>query len=899
MNSFFKISACFLILPFYASAIELSWEPANPSPENAIQVRIAGCRQGGVLHWGVNARAHAWQMAAAAYQPAGSQPDGAATRSPLSGPDSNGICSIALGPFNQAAQPVSTLDFVLQWKDGSWDNNGGHDFHIPVHNQRITFSPDKPGLNDPILVTVHASQRGGQLRWGVNAAFEKWRIPAEIYRPSNSIPSDDGLAIDSPLPPPDSQGNSVLRLGPFNRAEQVVTSLHMAVHWGKEWESDFGRNYNLSIQPSAEPPETQLAFDSPTPGSIHSAPFTAQLRAPGVSEIQCWLDGKPYASVTQAPFSVDIQGLEDRFGLHTLTARSGDDTRAQVATVDFWYVPVFERDTTRPNFPFGATVADKKKVRFAVLAPGKHFVSLIGDFNGWDGGKYPMNCSTDGVWWVELPLEPGQHSYQYLIDGLQRLADPYSTDVEWKDKDGQETYLPENALSVIDVGAKPFDWKDRLYQRPDPSSMVIYELSIDDFTAGSGFTGLVSKLDYIEKLGANAIEPLPFTEFAGRWSWGYNPSFHFAPETSHGTPEQLKQLIDEAHRRGMAVILDTVLNHMDWNSPLNQLYGVDYEGSPYFWLFDGDNWGFPDLDQESPAFKNYAADLTRFWITEYHIDGFRYDATRWVGWKGYNDWGASWFACAAKQADPNSLQIAEHLPTDPDLMNQTEMDAGWHGEFRWSLKDMLRNARLDSKSLQRLLDPLQVGFTNPLEVITYTESHDEERIMKEMLDGGFSPAEATRRSQTTLALTLTAPGIPMLYAGQEFGEATPKMVAYNPLHWEKLETAEGKDLYRTTSELIALRKTIPNFATLKRRILWADESQGCVVYTVESENSPVVVVVNFSRESRNLNITFPRKGTWTETLAQPPITHEETDTLNIPLASGQSMVFSFQPTAPK
>ena len=128
--------------------------------------------------------------------------------------------------------------------------------------------------------------------------------------------------------------------------------------------------------------------------------------------------------------------------------------------------------------------------------------------------------------------------------------------------------------------------------------------------------------------------------------------------------------------------MDMVFNHMDYSSPLYQLYGLDYDASPYFHRFLGENWGFPDLRQDSPAFKRYVADMLRGWVEEYHVDGFRYDATRWVGWKGYNEWGAGWFAYAAKQADSNSWQIAEHLPADPDLQSRTEMDTGWHDYFR-------------------------------------------------------------------------------------------------------------------------------------------------------------------------------------------------------------------------
>ena len=878
-----------VLLPAFAvhvSALTVTWQPERPGPADRIVVRLSPASQGAVLHWGVNAKAHAWQSALAAYRPDGSTADGVATRSRFAGPDSNGVCDIVLGPFNHPGQPVFSVDFVIQWEDGSWDNNDGHDYHIPVHNQRIQFAPALPTLNDRIQVTVAPSRPGGQVRWGVNAQHGTWRMPAEVYRPAGSVPSDDGMAVDSPLPPPDAEGRSILILGPFHRAEQVVTSLHAAVHWGDDWESDFGRNYNLILQPSPQTDATRLVTEYPPSDAVFDQPFTATWRAPGADKLHIWMDGQPFATLTQQLFTAQIAFTNKAFGRHTLTARSGDDTQAQVTSVDFWHIPIFQHQTARPAKPLGLMV-ENQRAHFALFAPGKQFVSVVGDFNGNDPSATPMNCSTDGVWWAEVDVPEGMHAYQYLIDGTLRVADPYSADVEWKDEKGEETYRPECAKTIFHAPADEFPWTDQDFRRPPAGQTIIYELSIDDFTAGAGFTGLLARLDYLHDLGVNALEPLPFMEFAGRWSWGYNPSFHFAPETSHGTPEQLKMLIDEAHRRGMAVILDTVLNHMDWNSALHQLYGNDYSGSPYFWLFEGDNWGFPDLEQENPAFKRYVADLTAFWITHYHIDGFRYDATRWTGWQGYNDWGASWFAYAAKQADPHSLQIAEHLPTDPDLMNGTDMDAGWHGEFRWSLKDMLRTARLDPEAIRRLLDPTRIGFSNSLQVVVYTESHDEERIMKECLDAGFTQKEATRRAETALALTLTAPGIPMLYAGQEFGEATPKVVGYNPLHWENLNNPLFQRLRDITRNLIALRKTNDSLQGDARHLLLNDAATGCVLYS--TTNAPrVLVAVNFSRQPRILELPGIDNTMWQDVQNQVP---SSTNAPSITLEPGQSRVW--------
>lgn len=841
------------LLPLAARAAEVAFEPRNPTRDDRIAILVLNCAQGGVMHWGVNARGNSWQQAIPAYRPEGSVMDGVATRTRFRGPDSNGVCSIALGPFDDAEQAVGSVDFAIQWDDGTWDTADGRDYHVPVTQARIGAEPSGPDVNDAIRMTVRRAKPGGELRWGVNAAHGAWEPPHSNYWPRGSVPSDDGFAVDSPLPPPGPNGETSITLGPFDDPAQVVTSLHMAVHWGDEWDTDLGRNYNVGIALPAG-----LSLYRPLPGEAVTGAVPVEVS--GAGPVTLWLDGEPLVTLLVAPCVWEIPDGVTGLGRHVLIARGESNGLARLARREFWSVPELEPRAAPPGARPGATVGEDGLTTFLLYAPGKHFVSVAGDFNDWNERADFMHPAGDGSWWLRKKLGNGTWRYQYVIDGEKRLADPYSGDVEWKDEDGKETHVPAMARSVIEVGAPPFAWSAAAFRRAPLDRLLVYEFHIDDVAPGGGFTGVIAKLDYIRDLGVNAIEPLPFNEFTGDHSWGYNPAFHLAPESSYGTPAELKRLVDEAHRRGLAVIMDVVLNHMCWNSPLFQLYGLDYDASPYFRLFLGENWGFPDLDQESEAFKGYVAEMLRHWVEEYRMDGFRYDATRWTGWQGYNDWGASWFAWAAKQADPGSIQIAEHLPAEAELINDTEMDTTWDAHFRWRLREMLRDARLDRAEFARILDPRTSGFTNAAQRMAYTESHDEERVMRELLDAGYAGGEAVRRATAALAVTLTAPGAVMVYAGQEFGEDTPKVVGSNPLRWEKLETAAGRTLRDAFRKLARLRTAHPAMGGGEVSVIAAELPPDVGAFVRTAHDSAVVVAVNFGREERRFSVPLSVRG---------------------------------------
>ena len=227
-------------------------------------------------------------------------------------------------------------------------------------------------------------------------------------------------------------------------------------------------------------------------------------------------------------------------------------------------------------------------VVLSLTAPGKGFVYVLGEFNNWQQTtagfmkKTPDTDAANARWWVQIDnLTPGQeYAYQYEVNGVLRVADPYAEKVLDPNSDrfipavtypnlktyptGQTTGI----VSVLQSNQVPYQWQVNNFQKPKKTDLVIYELLTRDFIARHDYQTLRDTLNYLQRLGVNAIELMPFNEFEGNESWGYNPSFYFAPDKYYGTKNELKRFIDECHRRGIAVIMDMVLNHSCGQSPM-------------------------------------------------------------------------------------------------------------------------------------------------------------------------------------------------------------------------------------------------------------------------------------------------------------------------------------------
>lgn len=512
--------------------------------------------------------------------------------------------------------------------------------------------------------------------------------------------------------------------------------------------------------------------------------------------------------------------------------------------------------------PHGAHDRGDGTVTFALWAPWKQRVHLIGDFNGWDAQATPLAVDPSGLWWAALQLEPGTYGYQFVIDGTTTISDPYARALRWPA--GVST-----PHALVEVGAQPYAWGDGGFSIKPLNQLVIYELHVGDFSPAGTFQGVIDRLDYLARLGADAIELMPVQEFSGDQSWGYNPAYFFAPESAYGTAADLKRLIDLAHQKGLGVILDMVFNHTTSDAPLNLLY--PYDQNPYM-SSDGNPFGFPDLNHWNDATKRLIGDIQSYWLSEYHIDGFRYDYVEGIDWDGTS--GMSFIAWSARQAKPYAYLIAEHIVGDTAaVVRETECDASWHWQFAKVLGAQLREGEYqgqqygDMAALLRVLTFDGDGYQDNAQPINYLESHDEERIMRvAMTNPAISAAGAVRKSMLGAIALFTAQGVPMLYAGQEFGAYAEKTIGVSKLPWEYLDGDAGKVLYRHYSTLAYLRHTQAALQHNNFRLMLADPERKLLVYHRWDGHSSVVVALNFSPADQRVAIEFPHAGRWHEWL---------------------------------
>lgn len=332
------------------------------------------------------------------------------------------------------------------------------------------------------------------------------------------------------------------------------------------------------------PFEPQIFMGNPT----EEIEFTAI--ANQSSELILYLDNDQIASdlgVDELSTTVDFSASPE--GQYWLWAEAFNGMETVYDSV---YVIIQGEVTTEPSpsgVVDGINYIDDETVILQLYAPFKDFVYVLGDFNDWEfSADYFMNQTPDGErYWIEISgLNPGQeYRFQYSIDEEDiRVADIYADKIldPVNDNSIPETVYPNligypmgettEIVSVLQTAQEPYNWVVEDFDRPPSDNLIIYELLIRDFDESHSYQAVINRLDYLEDLGINAIELMPFTEFEGNESWGYDPMFYFAPDKYYGTKDDLKQLVDECHQRGIAVIQDVVLNHSNGQNPQLRMY---------------------------------------------------------------------------------------------------------------------------------------------------------------------------------------------------------------------------------------------------------------------------------------------------------------------------------------
>lgn len=569
---------------------------------------------------------------------------------------------------------------------------------------------------------------------------------------------------------------------------------------------------------------------------------------------------------------------------------------------------------------------------FNIYAPNKTSVKLIGEFNNWQGTT--MNETPDGTrWWVQIDnLDPSkEYAYQYFVDGTLKVADPYCEKVLDPDNDkyitadvypnlkAYPTGSTTGIVSVMQGAPTAYAWKNTTFTRPDKNKLVIYELHVRDFIATHSYKTLKDTLSYLSNLGVNAIELMPVNEFEGNDSWGYNPNFYFAADKYYGTKNDLKAFIDECHSRGMAVIQDMVLNHSFGSSPMVQLYfntatQKPLSTSPWFNVDATHpyNVGY-DFNHESAATKYFAKNVMKFWMTEYKIDGYRFDLA-----KGFtqtnnptdvNAWGAYDASRVAIWKDYNSYMqtvdgnkgfyvILENFASDKEEKEESDQ-----GMMQWNNINYAFNEGSMGYVPTSDLTSLFFGshtYTAPDYLVNYAESHDEERLMFKNENYGNSNgaynvktiATGLKRQELVAAFLLTAPGPKMIW---EFGERGYDISIDNggrlsdkPPHWEYMADPLRKNLYNVYAKLIKMKIKNDVFNTSNIQYVATGFLKSIAL---TGASNKVMVIGNFDVVAESGAVTFPSTGTYYDYMTGTTI-NIATALTNVTLQPGEYHIYS-------
>lgn len=567
-------------------------------------------------------------------------------------------------------------------------------------------------------------------------------------------------------------------------------------------------------------------------------------------------------------------------------------------------------------------------------APEKEFVYLIGDFNDWQISEtYQMKKDGDYFWIDIHGLTSGQpYLFQYFVDGKLRIADPYTDQIAdpWNDQYIESVVYPNlppyptdkttGIASVLQTGQEQYQWEITDFQAPDKNEMVIYELLIRDFDTDHSYQNVIDRLDYLEDLNINVLELMPVNEFEGNSSWGYNPSFYFAPDKYYGTKNNLKKLVDECHKRGIAVVIDMVLNHSYSLSPLARLYWNDQLSRPAAnnpWYNETSNfqnpdaqWGY-DFNHDSEYTRELVDSVNSYWMSEYQIDGFRFDFTKGFSNTTYgpSDWGSAYDASRISnlkrmadeiwERNDDAIIIFEHLAD-----NSEEKELADYGIMLWgNINHNYGEAAMGY--VENTNSDLSWGVYkqrnwNEANLVTYMESHDEERLTYKLLQYGNSAgtyntktfSTATDRLELGNVFFIPLPGPKMIW---QFGElAYDYSIDYDgrlgekPIKWEYTEDENRTDLFQVIAKLNYLKQTYEEFQSTDFSYSLTGETK---TYQLKSGENYVVAVGNCGVTQNSITVTFPKSGTWYNYFAE---TTRDITSANVQftLAPGEYHLFS-------
>lgn len=782
---------------------------------------------------------------------------------------------------------------------------------ITTNAQVITANPSMPTDANQVVITFDASQGGKGLINYTGDVYTHTGVYVDGIATWSYIKGTWGNNSTQPKLTRTGTNTYTLTISPSIRefynvpADKKITKLCFVFRSSdatKQTEDLFYNVYEQGLTVDlTNPTQDKPIFE-------YNSTIPIQASANLSTSLKLLIDNVEVASNTLSTISYSYTA--NSYGKHWIkaVASNGTDTKK-----DSVYIIVRPTVTTEA-LPVGAVPGlnkiDNQTVTLVLNDPPAHkqYCYLIGNFSNWlVDEQYYMKRTADGkFYWITLTgLDPNkEYIYQYFVDGLIRLADPYCT----KTSDPNDQYISQTnypnlisypndkttgIASVFKINDETYTWKTTNFTPPQKQNLVIYELHVRDFISGDYIKTVKDSLNYLKKLGINAIELMPISEFEGNDSWGYNPSFYFAPDKAYGTKNDYKAFIDECHSKGIAVIMDIVFNHSYGQSPLVQMYFNSSTSkvtadNPWYNVNSPNtsfSWGY-DFNHESIYTKQFVDSSLTYWLTEFKFDGFRFDFT-----KGFtntvgdgNAYDASRIAILKRIADhiwsvkSNAYVILEHF-----CDNSEEKELANYGMMLWgNLNYSYNQATMSfiSTSDFSSISYKNRGWSIP-NLVGYMESHDEERLMFKNENYGNSTNSTYDIKNTNIGLArnelatlffFTVPGPKMIW---QFGELGYDIsIEYNnrigrkPIHWEYYEDYNRRKLFNTYAQLIRLKENYQVFQTSNYEISFSGPSKW--IKLIGSDMS-AVIMGNFDVQTQALLLDFPSTGRWYDYFTQDSI----------------------------
>ncbi len=520
----------------------------------------------------------------------------------------------------------------------------------------------------------------------------------------------------------------------------------------------------------------------------------------------------------------------------------------------------------------------------------------------------PMQREERGYWTLQTDLLADADLYRIVIDNKKFLPDVTSL--------GQPKGVHE-ASQVVDLDR--FAWTDAKWGNLPLEDYIFYELHTGTFNTEGTFTGIETKLDYLKELGINAIEIMPVAQFCGQRNWGYDGVYPFAVQENYGGAKCLQHLVNTCHEKGLAVVLDVVYNHIGPEGNYFNDYG------PYFTEKYHTPWGnainFDDAGCD--AVREYFIQNVLMWFRDFHIDALRLDAVHAI-----KDFGPKHILAKIrenvnelnKQTGRNHYLIVECDLNDPrfiDPLNKAgfDMDAQWIDEFHHALRVTAGGERTGYYEDFNGIEDLAGAYRNAYvyngqysahrdknfgaavnnaagkQFIAFSQNHDQ--VGNRMLGERSARLFSFEMQKLMAAAVMTAPYLPMLFMGEEYGETNPFLYFVNhtdpelaeavkngrkaefevfhakgeapdpnieetflrsKLQWGLITQEPHQTLLAYYKKLIGLRKLMPALKHLNRKQLRVDVDAENNLLTLHRwhEGDYALVIMNFSHKIQQL-----------------------------------------------